>query len=926
MKFKIVSLFVFVLFFNVDITRAELLSLNDQGIHIDAGSMGTFDFEYPVLNGDVPEAEQKVLEKTVSGNTATIKYDKGATATVSIDGSEVTFTFQNVPANVKTVKYQMFIPFAYQQGGKWKMGDGESTFFPIDKPAKPHLYQDHTPNFTLFNFEGKSFTIKVPVNSYLELVDNREWNWAIYVLHTHVPFNPDVPMKFTITTGAVDPNAQPVHLIDSIGQMKSLDWPGKVKSVDELKDDVTSEQAYYASLTPPTFDKYGGLPDSGPKLGLQKSGFFHVEKKGDKWMLVDPDGNLFFHLGICAFAPGDDYTTVKGRESAYEWLPPTDGEFKTAYMPNVGGGVFSFHTANMIRKYGKPFEIGEFQDTMIDRVRKWGFNSIGAFSPITETVVQAKNFPYAAHMPIEPWGGVIKDIPGITGAWDPFDPVNIAQLDVNFAKDLPAKVNDPLLIGYFLTNEPLYEDIPKVVPTLKGSAHPCKLELVKMLSAKYSTIDAFNKAWGLSAASFDALNETALPVNTKEASEDMHVFTGKFFETYYKLVSDMFHKYDKNHMMIGNRFQPGTINNEQMCRIAGKYLDIMSFNYYTNGVDKDFMNRIYGWTGRPMFLSEFYWVGNKESGLSGGSDVGTQQNRGLAYRNYVEQSASLGYVVGIEWFTLIDQAATGRWFSGMSGERANTGLLNVADRPYKPMLAEMMKTNYDIYNVLDGTRPPFVYDNPLFSTGGNLKQVAYAPHSTGPITINGTTKNWPGIPPVIISGKRVVFGADSGGIEGSYKLCWDENNLYVLVTVVDPTPLLNKTTTPESIWNGDGVELFFGSENVDQGGALLFSDRHLIIAASGPGKATFNYFNSPEQYPTETLIVPGSDEKGYTLEAAIPWKALGVTAPKAGVDLLFDIGIDDSVDGKNRQHQIMWNGTDKNSGDRTHWGHIKLLE
>ena len=58
------------------------------------------------------------------------------------------------------------------------------------------------------------------------------------------------------------------------------------------------------------------------------------------------------------------------------------------------------------------------------------------------------------------------------------------------------------------------------------------------------------------------------------------------------------------------------INNEQLCRIAGKYLDVMSFNYYTDGVDKDFLRRIYGWTGgRPMILSEFFWGSSKESGL-----------------------------------------------------------------------------------------------------------------------------------------------------------------------------------------------------------------------------------------------------------------------------------------------------------------------
>jgi hypothetical protein len=34
-------------------------------------------------------------------------------------------------------------------------------------------------------------------------------------------------------------------------------------------------------------------------------------------------------------------------------------------------------------------------------------------------------------------------------------------------------------------------------------------------------------------------------------------------------------------------------------------------------------------------------------------------------------------VIGIEWFTLVDQATTGRWFSQYNGESYNTGLLTI---------------------------------------------------------------------------------------------------------------------------------------------------------------------------------------------------------------------------------------------------------
>ncbi|MBR0505197.1 MAG: hypothetical protein IJJ84_07290, partial [Kiritimatiellae bacterium] len=73
--------------------------------------------------------------------------------------------------------------------------------------------------------------------------------------------------------------------------------------------------------------------------------------------------------------------------------------------------------------------------------------------------------------------------------------------------------------------------------------------------------------------------------------------------------------------------------------------------------------------------------------------VPTQRERGKAYGRYVSGVAEFGFVVGVEWFTLIDQAATGRYFQGIGGESYNTGLLSVTDRPYRDLWEEMAKAN-----------------------------------------------------------------------------------------------------------------------------------------------------------------------------------------------------------------------------------------
>ncbi len=158
-----------------------------------------------------------------------------------------------------------------------------------------------------------------------------------------------------------------------------------------------------------------------------------------------------------------------------------------------------------------------------------------------------------------------------------------------------------------------------------------------------------------------------------------------------------------------------------------------------------------GWcAGKPMLLSEFHFSSPKESGLPGGhGDLPSQQARGLAYRNYVEGAAALGFVVGIEWFSALDQAYTCRFFDTENG---NIGLLSVADRPYKTMLAEMMKTNYGIYPVLFGQRAPFVLNDPRFTGGNNARRVVKAPRALPGLALDGTKTGWPGTPPEIIPG------------------------------------------------------------------------------------------------------------------------------------------------------------------------------
>ena len=275
---------------------------------------------------------------------------------------------------------------------------------------------------------------------------------------------------------------------------------------------------------------------------------------------------------------------------------------------------------------------------------------------------------------------------------------------------------DPLLIGYYLGNEPLFEDVPRVIPTLTGKV-AAKRALVKMLEEKYGKIEDFNAAWGVKAESFAALNDMALAARTKAAAGDMEAYTDLFLETFFKFSHDVIRKYDAKHLIVGCRLQPGTASSEKVCRKVAKYCDVFSLNYYTYGFDEGYLAKIQEWTGgMPMMFTEFFFDSPTDSGMGGGfKEVASQEQRGKAYRHYVEHAAALPYVVGIEWYVLVDNPVTGIWWGKYGGIRDNNGIFAVTDRPWKPLVEAMAETNRRVYDLMAGREKPYVFDDPRFT-------------------------------------------------------------------------------------------------------------------------------------------------------------------------------------------------------------------
>jgi len=64
---------------------AAEMHFGDNGLDIDAGSLGKFTLTYPQLRNASQQPVHKLLEKHAAGKTATLQYDGGGGITLSLD-------------------------------------------------------------------------------------------------------------------------------------------------------------------------------------------------------------------------------------------------------------------------------------------------------------------------------------------------------------------------------------------------------------------------------------------------------------------------------------------------------------------------------------------------------------------------------------------------------------------------------------------------------------------------------------------------------------------------------------------------------------------------------------------------------------------------------------------------------------------------
>jgi hypothetical protein len=407
---------------------------------------------------------------------------------------------------------------------------------------------------------------------------------------------------------------------DQFRQWALTDWARKIKSPEQLAQEMADEEK---NLTPTGFnyDKFGGYADTQAKA----TGFFHVEQVDGKWWMVDPDGHLF----ICQSLNGIPGAAGGGRRGG---AAPAAGATPT---PNL----------------------------TTRRLEAWGFN----------TGVAGTGMPYIVRLN---WARATTWL----GLPDVYADNFAAQIDQSAATQCAPHKDDPLLVGYFIGNEPPWSDRESEV---------CDLILKDQASGTQAKLKEFLAA-----------GDT--PARRKE-------FIITAYENYLQLIGAAIKKYDPNHLNLGTRF--GGDPNDDVMR-CGRFFDVCSINVYDYEPTKQ-IKRAYELSGRPVLIGEYH-IGVPGDGLGAGLVQARDQiERGNAYRYFVEQAAALPGFVGAHWFTWQDEPVVGR----PDGENYNIGFVDATNRPYAELVAAAQTTHRSLEAVHSGKTAPFSR-KPLASDAG----------------------------------------------------------------------------------------------------------------------------------------------------------------------------------------------------------------
>lgn len=168
-------------------------------------------------------------------------------------------------------------------------------------------------------------------------------------------------------------------------------------------------------------------------------------------------------------------------------------------------------------------------------------------------------------------------------------------------------------------------------------------------------------------------------------------------------------------------------------------------------------------------------------------------------------------------------------------------------------------------------------------------------------------------------------------VTATWHLAWDSNNLYVAAQVADDIHV--QTQTGNQIFRGDGLSLQIDGERAADFGPTLSPDDFQINLSPGdfggiaPSAHRFRGSNDgtmPDAPGHRIELAALQTEQGYNVEAAIPWRDIGLT-PALGLVIGVALNVNDNdTPGTAVQELMKSHIATRAFRDPTSWGTLTL--
>ena len=517
--------------------------------------------------------------------------------------------------------------------------------------------------------------------------------------------------------------------IDRFGQRRAGDWPGKVRDESELA--AEAETAPPAPVAAGERDRWGGWLN-GP--AFEATGAFRLERDGDRWWLVTPEGHPYLSLGACCTGVGSVGFHTRGRESWFEQPPEKHGELGEAWRPDPRGAfggaeldprswhapgahdpddpgltVCNYLVANLIRAFGRDW-YERWCDRTEARLDGWGLTSLGCWSDARF----AENRQRPIVLPAERLCD--HDWSELQAPRDPVWPVKAAPdaFDARFEETISGSFEDlkrfrgeSWVLGFFVGNEQKWSSL--VTPLAMPLHWASRRVFLEELKEKYGSIEALNHAWCTGYASWDTLaNEQTNehpPGFSATGVADCDAFLERYCDRYFGAVRAEIERALPGSLFWGCRYL-ALPPREAVLRGSARHMDVVSINWYLwhkqEPEDAEaFLGRWHAMTGgRPLAMTEWSFEVTDSRLLAGRALITTEAERAELAQRYIDACFRLPFVVGLHWFQWPDQPIVGR--SPREGERAGFGIVDVADRPHGPLVEAFRACSERMYALHNG--------------------------------------------------------------------------------------------------------------------------------------------------------------------------------------------------------------------------------